>query len=141
MGLLSLVVSASSAFCSPSLAPPTGMVAHATPRAPAALMADDELSMLAAMSDSFWKQKRARMQADLEAKLLELEEYEAREKALQDIAIRGGGDAPAVSGGAEVAQLKAALEAEQAKTAALEQELRKTLLQAEVNLQKVASFW
>ena len=105
------------------------------------MMADGgELSMMAQMSESFWKQKRARMKADLAAQLLELDEFEAREKALQQMAVLQPGSA-AGSLGAGTAELQAALEMEMAKSAALQAELDKTRLQAELNLQKVAAFW
>jgi len=99
------------------------------------VMADEELSMLSAMSESFWKQKRARLKAELAAQLLELDEFEAREKALQQVAVLPGAG---VGGSAE---LQAALEAEKAKSAALEAQLVQTQLEAEVNMQKVAAFW
>jgi len=102
-------------------------------------MVDNEFSMVSAMSESFWKQKRARMKADLAAQLLELDEFEAREKALQEVVGSGGGGGG--GGSLEVAELKAALAAEQAKSAALQDELQKQLVASEVNLQKVASFW
>ena len=105
------------------------------------MMADGgELSMMAQMSESLWKQKRARMKADLAAQLLELDEFEAREKALQQMAVLQPGSA-AGSLGAGTAELQAALEMEMAKSAALQAELDKTRLQAELNLQKVAAFW
>ena len=105
------------------------------------MAADDELSMLSAMSDSFWKQKRARMKADLAAQLLELDEFEAREKALQQVAAISGGGTSAGALGAAPAELMAMLEAEKAKTAALEAELAKARLDAELNMQKVSAFW
>ena len=111
-----------------------------TPLALSMMAEGGELSMMAQMSESFWKQKRARMKADLAAQLLELDEFEAREKALQQMAVLQPGSA-AGSLGAGTAELQAALEMEMAKSAALQAELDKTRLQAELNLQKVAAFW
>ena len=103
---------------------------------PAAMMAADELSMLQAMSDSFWKQKRARLKADLAAQLLELDEFEAREKALQEVSGTGS-----LSGGSDVKALEAALEAERQRSAQLEAQLQKQALEAELNIQKVSAYW
>ena len=95
----------------------SGVATGRSQRATAVTMAADggELAMLQAMSDSFWKQKRARLQAELAAQLLELDEFEARERALQQVA--AGAPAGAV-GGAGVAELQAALEAERARSGA-----------------------
>ena len=139
--MLALLVAAAAPAYSPGLAglplPPLA----ATRGAAVTMAADDgELAMLQAMSDSFWKQKRARMKAELAAQLLELDEFEAREKALQQMAVLQPGSA-AGSLGAGTAELQAALEMEMAKSAALQAELDKTRLQAELNLQKVAAFW
>lgn len=95
--------------------------------------------MLQAMSDSFWKQKRARLQAELAQQLAELDEFEARERALQEVA--SGAPAPALAASSDVVALQAALEAERARNAALEEQLAKSAAAAEVNLQKVSSFW
>jgi len=95
--------------------------------------------MLQAMSDSFWKQKRARLQAELAQQLAELDEFEARERALQEVT--AGAAAPALGASSDVAALQAALEAERARNAALEEQLAKTAADAELNLQKVSSFW
>ena len=119
----------------------SGVATGRSQRAAAVTMAADggELAMLQAMSDSFWKQKRARLQAELAAQLLELDEFEARERALQQVAA-GVAGAGAV-GGAGVAELQAALEAERARSAALEEELAAQKLEAELNVQKVSAFW
>jgi len=132
--MLSAMIATTASF---AFAPSASRLAVASRATPAAftMMADEELSMLSAMSESFWKQKRARMKAELAAQLLELDEFEAREKALQQVAVL-----PAAGGGGS-AELQAALDAEKAKTAALEAELAKTRLEAEVNMQKVAAFW
>jgi hypothetical protein len=98
--------------------------------------AADEMGMLQAMSDSFWKQKRARLKADLAAQLLELDEFEAREKALQQVS--GGGT---IGGSPALAQLEAELEAERARSAMLEEQLQAKMLEAEVNMQKVSAYW
>ena len=104
-------------LASTSFAPVAYRPAPAVARASVPLMADDaELSMLQTMSESFWKQKRARMKAELAAQLLELDEFEAREKALQEMAISS--PSAAIGAGAGAAELQAALEAERAKSAA-----------------------
>ena len=94
--------------------------------------------MVSAMSESFWKQKRARLQAELQQQLNEIDEFEAREKALQQVA---ASSAPAIGAGSNVAELQAMLEAERARSAQLEEMLAKQALEAEVNLQKVSAYW
>ena len=133
--MLAIVSGISSAY----FAPPLAAQCHAArcDRSAVAMSSPDELGMLQAMSDSFWKQKRARMKADLAAQLLELDEFEAREKALTQV----GGGVPQLGASADVAALQAELEAERARSAALEAQLEKTAIEAELNLQKVASFW
>ena len=84
-------------------------------------------------------QKRARLQAELAQQLAELDEFEARERALQEGA--SGAPAPALAASSDVVALQAALEAERARNAALEEQLAKSAAAAEVNLQKVSSFW
>ena len=139
--LASLALS-SSAYVVPSLAasPVRTTVAAASQsatRGGAAIVMADELSMVNAMSDSFWKAKRARLQAEMEAQLRELEEFEAREKALQQVAT-----GPALSAAsAGPSELMALLEAERARSAQLEAMLEKQAIEAENNLQKVSAFW
>jgi len=115
------------------LGPPAGAALRV---APVRAMASDEVSMMQAMSDSFWKQKRARLQAELAAQLAELDEFEARERALQEVTA-----GPSIAPSGDAAALMAALEAERAKSAALEAQLAKTIADSEINLQKVAAFW
>lgn len=102
------------------------------PRA-AVVMADDS-SLMKSMSDSFYANKRARLESELAARLSELEEYEARERALLDVSQSAVG--PSAGG-----ELLAQLEAEKAKSAALEAELMQTKLDSEIALQKVAAYW
>jgi len=83
----------------------------------------NDFSMMKAMSDSFWTQRRARLQLERDQRLLELDELEAREKALQQVAASSG--PPALSAGAGVAELKEMLEAERARSAQLEDMLAK----------------
>lgn len=92
-------------------------------------------SLLQAMSDSFYANKRARLEAELASRLSELEEFEARESALLDMS------QPAIGPAAGTASLIAQLEAEKAKSAALEAELARSKLEAEMALQKVAAYW
>jgi hypothetical protein len=106
------------------------------PAVSAVTMVDDDLSLVSAMTDSFYSSKRARLEAELAARLAELEEFEAREQAL--LQTGGGGGSPML--GTE-ADLLAQLQAEQAKNAALTAELTQTKLDSELNLQKVAAFW
>lgn len=137
--MFALVLAAAPSFLPVMAPPPTPSVVR---RTGAVVMAgDSELAMLNAMSDSFWKQKRARMKAELAAQLLELDEFEARERALQEVAARGGGGGGAGAPSLQASELQALLEAEQAKTAALEAELAQKVIEAEVSLQKVAAFW
>lgn len=140
--LASLALS-SSTYVVPSFAPSpvrtttVAAASHSATRGGAAIMMADELSMVNAMSDSFWKAKRARLQAEMEAQLRELEEFEAREKALQQVAT-----GPALSAaGAGPSELMALLEAERARSAQLEAMLEKQAIEAENNLQKVSAFW
>ena len=46
--------------------------------------AADEFSVLAQFSESFWSSKRAQMRAEMEGKLREMEEFQAREAALYE---------------------------------------------------------
>ena len=111
---------------------PAHAVVSSTTRA-AVSMADD--SLLQSMSDSFYANKRARLESELAARLSELEEYEARERALIDMS------GPAIGAAGGSAGLLAELEAEKAKTAALEAALAQQKLDSEVALQKVAAYW
>ena len=97
--------------------------------------ATDNGSLLQAMSDSFYANKRARLEAELASRLSELEEFEARERALLDMS------QPAVGPATGTASLIAQLEAEKAKSAALEAELARSKLDSEIALQKVAAYW
>ena len=123
-----------------SFAPRSSASLFASRQQPLAVsMQADELAMVQAMSDSFWKGKRARLQAELAQQLAELDEFEARERALQQTAstaIGGGG-----GGGASVAALQAELAAERERSAALEAKLAQSLLDAELNMQKVSAYW
>ena len=108
----------------------------------------DEASavMLKSLNDVFWKNKKALVEAELNQKMRELEEYQAREAALYESlmvpALSSGAATPALtSAGSEVAALQAELTAEKQRTAALEAELEAVRLQSEVDLQKVAAFW
>eukprot|EP00322_Chrysochromulina_rotalis_P011968 CAMPEP_0115847028 /NCGR_PEP_ID=MMETSP0287-20121206/10168_1 /TAXON_ID=412157 /ORGANISM="Chrysochromulina rotalis, Strain UIO044" /LENGTH=232 /DNA_ID=CAMNT_0003300843 /DNA_START=58 /DNA_END=756 /DNA_ORIENTATION=+ len=112
------------------IAPAVGLRAAA--RSPAVIAADDG-SLLQSMSDSFYANKRARLEAELASRLSELEEYEARERALLEVS------QPAVAGASP--DIVAELEAEKAKTAALEAELAQVKVESEVALQKVAAYW
>lgn len=95
----------------------------------------DDASLLKSMSDSFYATKRARLEAEHAARLAELEEFEAREKALVSLEPT---DAAPIAGDQN---LQALLEAEKAKSAALEAELAQARLDSEIALQKVAAFW
>lgn len=126
--LLATALSLGSAF----VAPVTRVAAPLGARGGAAAMAD-ELSLLESMSGSFYATKRARLEAELAARLAELEEFEARERAL---ALSPGG--PAASSDLD---LLAALEEERARSASLEAQLLQSKLDQEVAVQKVAAFW
>ena len=92
-----------------------------------------DLAVVKRLNDAFWAQKRARIEAETEQKLRELDEYEARERALGGMASSGA------SG--ELGAMELALLQEQAKVAALEAELAEVRALSEVNVQKTAAFW
>ena len=114
------------------------------PAAPAAprplrsvsMAAADEFSVLQRLSESFWEQKKTRMNAEYEMRMAELEEFEAREKALASTV--GGGALPQT---AQTAALEAELEQQRARVAALEAEVTQVRFDAEVNMQKVSAYW
>ena len=100
----------------------------------------------------FWKNKKAVVEAELDQKMREIEEYQMREQALFETlsttAISAGAP-PAgtlgAAGGADMMEqmsaLMAELSAEKARSAALEAELLSVKAQKEVDLQKTAAFW
>ena len=98
--------------------------------------------LLQEMAQAFWKSKKDQLRAEVDGRLRELEELQARERAmLSEAAGPLGGVGGSAPQPALVASLEAELEAERRKTAALEAELAQTRLDAELNLQKVAAFW
>mmetsp|Transcript_46480 Transcript_46480/g.129117 ORF Transcript_46480/g.129117 Transcript_46480/m.129117 type:complete len:225 (+) Transcript_46480:39-713(+) len=120
---------------------PTLTVRHAPAagRAAAAMSAADdmELQVVKRLQESFWTQKRARMKADMEARLMELEEFEAREAALSTAV----SSTPLLGASTEVAALQAELAAERAMRQELEATLTTVREEAELNLQKTAAYW
>lgn len=100
----------------------------------------------------FWKTKKAVVEAELDQKMREIEEYQMREQALFETlsttAISAGAP-PAgtlgAAGGADMIEQMSALmvelSAEKARSAALEAELLSVKTQKEVDLQKTAAFW
>jgi len=101
-----------------------------------------ELQVVKRLQESFWTQKRARMKADMDARLRELDEFEAREAALSSVVAPLLGDTPALSAaGSDVAALQAELDAERSARLALEAELASVRTEAEIELQKVSAFW
>ena len=100
----------------------------------------------------FWKTKKAVVEAELDQKMREIEEYQMREQALFETlsttAISAGAP-PAgtlgAAGGADMIEQMSALmvelSAEKARSAALEAELLVVQVQKEVELQKTAAFW
>ena len=99
-------------------------------------MAADEYSLLSTMTDSFYSTKRARLEAELAARLAELEEFEARERALALTTAAPG--APAAN---DAAGLLAALEEERERSAALQAQLLQAKMDQEIAVQKVSAFW
>lgn len=100
----------------------------------------------------FWKNKKAVVEAELDQKMREIEEYQMREQALFETlsttAISAGappaGTLGAAGGGdmmEQMSALMAELSAEKARSAALEAELLSVKTQKEVDLQKTAAFW
>ncbi len=100
----------------------------------------------------FWKNKKAVVEAELDQKMREIEEYQMREQALFETlsttAISAGappaGTLGAAAGGdmmEQMSALMAELSAEKARSAALEAELLSVKAQKEVDLQKTAAFW
>lgn len=100
----------------------------------------------------FWKNKKAVVEAELDQKMREIEEYQMREQALFETlsttAISAGappaGTLGAAGGGdmmEQMSALMAELSAEKARSAALEAELLSVKAQKEVDLQKTAAFW
>ena len=100
----------------------------------------------------FWKNKKAVVEAELDQKMREIEEYQMREQALFETlsttAISAGappaGTLGAAGGGDMMEQMSALMEelsAEKARSAALEAELLSVKAQKEVDLQKTAAFW
>ena len=140
-----------------NVAAPTAGAASRGRRASAVRCAADEFSVLAQFSESFWSSKRAQMRAEMEGKLREMEEFQAREAALYEtlstraVGSAGGGVAPARAGGAAapaaadgLAQIEALmreLTAEKAKSAALEEELAAAAMKHELELQRTGAFW
>jgi hypothetical protein len=140
-----------------NVAAPTAGAASRGRRASAVRCAADEFSVLAQFSESFWSSKRAQMRAEMEGKLREMEEFQAREAALYEtlstraVGSAGGGVAPALAGGAAapaaadgLAQIEALmreLTAEKAKSAALEEELAAAAMKHELELQRTGAFW
>lgn len=100
----------------------------------------------------FWKNKKAVVEAELDQKMREIEEYQMREQALFETlsttAISAGappaGTLGAAGGADMMEQMSALMEelsAEKARSAALEAELLSVKTQKEVDLQKTAAFW
>ena len=100
----------------------------------------------------FWKNKKAVVEAELDQKMREIEEYQMREQALFETlsttAISAGappaGTLGAAGGADMMEQMSALMEelsAEKARSAALEAELLSVKAQKEVDLQKTAAFW
>lgn len=100
----------------------------------------------------FWKNKKAVVEAELDQKMREIEEYQMREQALFETlsttAISAGappaGTLGAAGGAGMMEQMSALMEelsAEKARSAALEAELLSVKTQKEVDLQKTAAFW
>ena len=100
----------------------------------------------------FWKNKKAVVEAELDQKMREIEEYQMREQALFETlsttAISAGappaGTLGAAGGSDMMEQMSALMEelsAEKARSAALEAELLSVKAQKEVDLQKTAAFW
>lgn len=108
--------------------------------------------VLKQLNEVFWKNKKAVVEAELDQKMRELEEYQMREQALFETlsttAISAGA-APAGALGAaagagmmeEMSALMAELSAEKARSAVLEAQLLSVQVQKEVELQKTAAFW
>ena len=100
----------------------------------------------------FWKNKKAVVEAELDQKMREIEEYQMREQALFETLSTTAisADAPpagtlGAAGGADMMEQMSALmeelSAEKARSAALEAELLSVKAQKEVDLQKTAAFW
>lgn len=106
-----------------------------------------ELELLSKLSASFWTSRRAQLQADMESKMRELDEFEARERALSSAPALDSAQAPQLltSGSTELAakvqQLSAELAAEKEKVSTLQAQLEAVKVENEVNLQKVLAFW
>jgi len=102
----------------------------------------------------FWKNKKAVVEAELDQKMRELEEYQMREQALFETlsaTALPAAQAPAGALGAagaestglmeEMSALMAELSAEKTRSAALEAELVSVQAQKEIELQMTAAFW
>lgn len=100
----------------------------------------------------FWKNKKAVVEAELDQKMREIEEYQMREQALFETlsttAISAGAPPAGTLGAAggtdmmeQMSALMVELSAEKARSAALEAELLSVKAQKEVDLQKTAAFW
>jgi|MDSY01.1.fsa_nt_gb hypothetical protein len=135
---------------------PSSLAVHTTPAAtrPACVMAEEVPSalVLKQLNAVFWKNKKAVVEAELDQKMRELEEYQMREQALFETlsttAISAGAPPAGALGAAagagmmeEMSALMAELSAEKARSAALEAELLSVQVQKEVELQKTAAFW
>merc|ERR1719424_1488729 len=105
------------------LGSPSSLAVHTTPAAtrPACVMAEEVPSalVLKQLNAVFWKNKKAVVEAELDQKMRELEEYQMREQALFETL-----STTAISAGA-----------------APEAELLSVQVQKEVELQKTAAFW
>lgn len=148
--MLSLLASSSAGFVGSSLrvqSAPARSAACVMEEAPSALV-------LKQLNAAFWKSKKATLEAELDQKLRDLQEYETREQALFDTLSGPALPAAAAPAGAlgaggaaspelmqQMSALMAELTAEKARTAALEAELESVREQKELDLQRTASFW
>ena len=143
-------VSATAGFVGPSLR------VHSVPARSAACVMEEAPSalVLKQLNTAFWKSKKAMLEAELDQKLRDLEEYETREQALFDTLsgpALAAAPAPAGALGAagaasadlmqQMSTLMAELTAEKERSAALEAELENVLAQKEIDLQKTSAFW
>ena len=137
---------------------PSSLAVRSAPVAarPACLMVEESSALvLKQLNTVFWKNKKAMVEAELDQKMRELEEFQMREQALfETLSATALPAAPAPAGalGAastdsfpamveEMSALMAELSTEKARSAALEAELAIVHAQKEIDVQKTAAFW
>lgn len=151
--MLAFFASSSSWLVSPTAPASAPMLATGASSRQCLRMGASADTLVSKLNDVFWETKKAQMEAEMDQKLRDLEEFRAREQALYDTlstnALSAAPAVPAIAGSSgaaaelttQMSALMAELSAEKARSAALEAELEDARSKAEIELQKVAAFW